>query len=101
MDADLFTDSPAPARLGWGRVLLDRLRRLRCPVWLNTLKARLAIGGSLALILGVACTAWQLGEHAERDLMAQAQARERAQALQAAGLIGRRLQQLQELLAHD
>jgi diguanylate cyclase (GGDEF)-like protein/PAS domain S-box-containing protein len=100
MDADLFTDPPAPARLGWGRALLERLRHLRLPAWLRTLKARLAIGGTAALILGGACTAWQLGEHAERDLMAQAQARERAMALQAADLIGRRLQQLQELLAH-
>jgi diguanylate cyclase (GGDEF)-like protein/PAS domain S-box-containing protein len=99
MDADLFTDGPSPVQVGWGRSVLDRLRSLRCPQWLTTLEVRLALGGVAVLVLGVASMAWQFGAHAEHDLLAQAQAREQADAQRVAAEVGRRLQGLQDLLA--
>jgi diguanylate cyclase (GGDEF)-like protein/PAS domain S-box-containing protein len=99
MDADLFTDGPDDARASWVETWLSRMRRLRAPGWLNTLKARLAIGGVSALVLGMAATAWQLSAHAERDLLAQAQVRELENASRMAEEIGLKLRDLQGQLA--
>jgi diguanylate cyclase (GGDEF)-like protein/PAS domain S-box-containing protein len=100
MDADLFTDGPPAARAGWLDAARAHLDGLRVPGWLNTLKARLALGAVAALMLGMAATAWQLSAHAERGFLAQAQVREQAQARYMAAEIGRRLGELNGLLAH-
>lgn len=64
---------------------------MRWPAWLNTLKARLALGGLAALLFGMFVTAWQLSDRAENHLLERAHAREQAEAERTASAIQRRL----------
>jgi diguanylate cyclase (GGDEF)-like protein/PAS domain S-box-containing protein len=101
MDADLFfdLDAPLPAPQRRWRILLRGITaRLKWPTWLATLKARLALGGFLALLLGVSATAWQLSARAEHDLLRQAHEREQREVHRTATSVNRHLQELQRLL---
>jgi diguanylate cyclase (GGDEF)-like protein/PAS domain S-box-containing protein len=96
MDADLFAnDSPAAPPPRWQR-WRDALRPAR---WLGTLKLRLAVGALLALLAGMGWVAWQMGQVAERELIAQAQWREQQEAQRIAAVVGQRLAELQRALA--
>lgn len=96
MDADLFAnDTPAAPPPRWQR-WRSALQPLR---WFGTLKARLAAGVLLALLAGMGWAAWQMGQVAERELIAQAQWREQQEAQRAAAVVGRRLAELQRALA--
>jgi len=87
MDADLFADdgpAPPPRWQPWRAAL-------RPARWFGSLKVRLAVGVLLALLAGMGWAAWQMGQVAERELIAQAQAREQQEAQRMAALVGRRL----------
>lgn len=94
MDADLFVDAP-PAHARWR----ERLEPWHPRYWLGTLKARLAAGVLAVLLAGMAWAAWQTGKIAERGLLSQAQEREQREAQRTAAVIGRRLADLQRVLA--
>ena len=94
MEADLFTESP-PARSRWR----ERLGALDPRRWLGTLKLRLAAGVLAALLAGIAWTAWQMQQTAERGLLQQAAMREQREAQRMAAVVGRRLADLQRALA--
>jgi diguanylate cyclase (GGDEF)-like protein/PAS domain S-box-containing protein len=94
MDADLFIEHDPPRRVAW----LNALRQWRPMRWLGTLKARLAIGGLLMLLVGMSITAWHLAALAERDLLQQVRQREHAEAHRTAAAISHRLTELQAAL---
>jgi len=96
MNADLFTDdAPAAPPPRWQR-WRDALRSMR---WLGRLETRLAAGVLLALLAGAGWAAWQMGKVAERELLAQAQAREQREAQRMAAVVARRLAEMQRALA--
>jgi diguanylate cyclase len=94
MDADLFADAAPVAAEGWRPRVGAFLARQAWPEWLGSLKLRIAAGGTVALLLGIAVTAWQLTGHAERDLLRQAHEREAAQARWQAANLGARVRHM-------
>jgi diguanylate cyclase (GGDEF)-like protein/PAS domain S-box-containing protein len=94
VDADLFTDD-VPARSRWR----ERLAAWHPRQWLGTLKLRLAAGVLVALLAGMAWSAWQMQRLAADELLAQAQVREQREAQRTVAVIGRRLAELQRALA--
>jgi diguanylate cyclase (GGDEF)-like protein/PAS domain S-box-containing protein len=98
MDADLFVDAPPQPRASPWAAWRRAWSRWRPSVWLGTLKARLAVGMLVGLLLGMSVTAWQLTARAERGLLQQAQLREQREARAAAAAVGRRLAQMRDAL---
>jgi len=94
VDADLFTDD-APQRPRWR----ERLAAWDPRQWLGTLKARLAAGVLVALLAGMAWTGWQMQQVAEQGLLEQSAQREQREVQRTAAVIGRRLAELQRMLA--
>ncbi|MBP6899858.1 MAG: diguanylate cyclase [Burkholderiaceae bacterium] len=72
----------------------QRWRQLR-----GTLQARLAIGGLLTLLGGMALTVWLMVGMAEHDTLAQAQRRELQDARRSAEALGRRIETMHGALA--
>lgn len=98
MDADLFADDLPPAQARWYDPVVRAVQGWRAPRWLGSLKVRLALGALLALLLGMAATAWQLSSRAERDLLTQAHLRQNAEVHRLAAILNRHLAGLQEEL---
>ncbi|HMM85802.1 diguanylate cyclase [Azohydromonas sp.] len=97
MDADLFvSDEAAPGLLARWRARLAAWRPRR---WLGTLKARLAAGVLAVMFAGMAWTSWQMGRVAELQIVDQAHRREQIEAQRTAGVIARRVAELQRALA--
>lgn len=99
MDADLFVDDlaarPAAARWTWLRAAVARWR---WPRWLDALQTRLALGGLLALLAGMLLTVWLVVGRAERDVLHQAAAHEKAEAEKLAQRLQQHLTGLQREL---
>lgn len=94
MDADLFADDSPPARRGWRAHIGTLLSRRAWPDWFGSLKLRIAAGATVAMLMGISVTAWQLTGHAERDLLRQAQQREAAQVRWLAASLSARVRQM-------
>lgn len=94
MHTDLF-GSPAEEHRATPAAEAVTVRRAprRWPL-LGTLKARLLLGGLLALWASIGVTAWQMSQVAERELLAQADQREQADVLAASRVLGQRVQDL-------
>ncbi|MEK8052440.1 diguanylate cyclase [Ideonella sp. DXS22W] len=101
MDADLFVgdgglDPPAPASAR--EVWRARLNRWHPRHWRGSLKARLALGGLAALLLGMSLTVWWMVESAEQDTLVQAGRHEQAEATRTALSLGRRIDVMRHAL---
>jgi hypothetical protein len=95
MQTCLFADAaPRPPLAAW-RSALGRLHPRHC---LTSLKGRLVLGALFALVVGMALTAWQMGQFAQAQMLARAQERELAEARHMAAILGHRVHEMQRAL---
>jgi diguanylate cyclase (GGDEF)-like protein/PAS domain S-box-containing protein len=95
MQTSLFADTP-PARppAPW-RVCLGPLHPQH---WFGSLQGRVVLGALAALVVGMAMTAWQMGQFAQAQLLVRAQERELADARHMAAIIDHRVGEMQRAL---